>query len=952
MAYIDDVYLVVNIAPVGIPTYVRLSQNENGRRLYFAVTGGEIPSGSTATMSGTKPDGVVYSKAGTVSGNTVTFNEDIQLTAVAGEWPAKIVIVNGGQTVMTARIRFVIDADTVAAGAVPSDSQLEGLVAQAASYAEAAKDGAFYGSPLVASTVAGMTDKTRIYVYTGSESGYTSGNWYYWDGSTWTSGGVYNATAVSTDTTLSVAGKAADAKATGDAIRAVTIPTDKTLTQSDKPADAKVVGDELSDLKDDLTDAKANLEQLMSIETTIQFSDIGSNCIALNMAVGQTVSLTPYQSSNNTWRYAIVPCNAGQKIELNIVGGSIPRAYGFIDENNILLAVADYGAFKDTVIAPENTSKLVLNDNSNGTAYFITSEGRVDALEKEVAELKTESIEIIVGNNIYDSSKNTYGKMFYESNNNVVWYENQHTSVYTSFIVPVESGYITFSSDEDYTTLSRYYFTTSDTLPAPFISSATTSQNIGNGYTVQVPDGATFMCCSFHNLSENTHMMVNKGQTALPYEPYSIGYYVNNEKIQMESSIDAEYVKAPSEYNLVVGDTFQLFYKGIINAVHPEIYDVVVSCAKGKAFERFYEITPSVAETLTMTISLYGLSHELLESKIITLNIHEKASSPSAVKNILCVGNSLTVDGEWVKEVHRRLTQTDGTPEGDGLNNINFIGTKVSNGVHYEGYGGWTFRSYNTENVSENSKDITCSHDKTQDDQHSIYKASNNSTWKLETIENGQIKILNVSGSPSTFPSTGTLTWVSGGTNHNDIVYTASANSAGNPFWNSATNRVDFANYASSLGVSSIDYVYVLLGWNSAGTKEADYKAMAQTFIDNVHASFPNAEIVLIGLEIPARDGLANNYGAKGIYSQYFALMQYVFSLDKCYADLASDNTNVSSINLSGQFDTEYNMRTATRQVNTRNSATETYQSNGVHPANSGYMQIADAVYRDITAKL
>lgn len=253
MAYIDDVYLVVNIAPVGIPTYVRLSQNENGRKLYFAVTGGEIPSGSTATMSGTKPDGVVYSKAGSISGNTVTFSEDIQLTAVAGEWPAKIVIVNGGQTVMTARIRFAIDADTVAAGAVPSDSQLEGLVAQAAAYAEAAKDGAFYGSPLVASTVAEMTDKTRVYVYTGSESGYTSGNWYYWSGSAWTSGGVYNATAVSTDTTLSIAGKAADAKATGDAIAAVTIPTDKTLTVSDAPADAKVVGDELADLKDDLS---------------------------------------------------------------------------------------------------------------------------------------------------------------------------------------------------------------------------------------------------------------------------------------------------------------------------------------------------------------------------------------------------------------------------------------------------------------------------------------------------------------------------------------------------------------------------------------------------------------------------------------------------------------------------------------------------------------------------
>ena len=74
------------------------------------------------------------------------------------------------------------------------------------------------GSPLVASTVAGMTDHDKIYVYVGSESGYTSGNWYYWDGSAWTSGGVYNSQALETDDTLSVSGMAADAQAVGDAI--------------------------------------------------------------------------------------------------------------------------------------------------------------------------------------------------------------------------------------------------------------------------------------------------------------------------------------------------------------------------------------------------------------------------------------------------------------------------------------------------------------------------------------------------------------------------------------------------------------------------------------------------------------------------------------------------------------------------------------------------------------
>ena len=72
------------------------------------------------------------------------------------------------------------------------------------------------GSPLVANTVAGMTDHTRIYVYTGSETGYTAGHWYYWNGTAWTDGGVYNSIAVETDKTLSVADKAADAKVVGD----------------------------------------------------------------------------------------------------------------------------------------------------------------------------------------------------------------------------------------------------------------------------------------------------------------------------------------------------------------------------------------------------------------------------------------------------------------------------------------------------------------------------------------------------------------------------------------------------------------------------------------------------------------------------------------------------------------------------------------------------------------
>jgi lysophospholipase L1-like esterase len=76
-----------------------------------------------------------------------------------------------------------------------------------------------YGYPFTAATAAAMADTTKIYVYTGSETGYTNGNWYYWNGTAWVSGGVYNATALETDKTLTVNGAAADAEVTGNITR-------------------------------------------------------------------------------------------------------------------------------------------------------------------------------------------------------------------------------------------------------------------------------------------------------------------------------------------------------------------------------------------------------------------------------------------------------------------------------------------------------------------------------------------------------------------------------------------------------------------------------------------------------------------------------------------------------------------------------------------------------------
>lgn len=102
-----------------------------------------------------------------------------------------------------------------------------------------------------------MIDKNKIYVYIGSETGMTNGDWYYWNGTVWASGGVWNAVAVETDKTLSVENKAADGKAAGSLVEVgSTQPTSTANKIWIDPTDEEVEIPEMSDLN--AVDAKVD----------------------------------------------------------------------------------------------------------------------------------------------------------------------------------------------------------------------------------------------------------------------------------------------------------------------------------------------------------------------------------------------------------------------------------------------------------------------------------------------------------------------------------------------------------------------------------------------------------------------------------------------------------------------------------------------------------------------
>lgn len=90
---------------------------------------------------------------------------------------------------------------------------------------------------VIAATASDMTEHTKAYVYTGSEAGYVTGGWYYWNGSNWTLGG----TAV--DSTLTVSGAAADAKSVGDKFALCVRSGSTTLIINDTQAASLLSGD-------------------------------------------------------------------------------------------------------------------------------------------------------------------------------------------------------------------------------------------------------------------------------------------------------------------------------------------------------------------------------------------------------------------------------------------------------------------------------------------------------------------------------------------------------------------------------------------------------------------------------------------------------------------------------------------------------------------------------------
>ena len=351
----------------------------------------------------------------------------------------------------------------------------------------------------------------------------------------------------------------------------------------------------------------------------------------------------------------------------------------------------------------------------------------------------------------------------------------------------------------------------------------------------------------------------------------------------------------PAHLYAVPGIECNIYFRNIFLAVNPANFVFDVNCKVGRNDLKRWRFTPAAADagkTYPLSIKVYDKNGLAAEGQT-TVHVAPADAGKGKAVSILVVGDSLTNATVYPTRLHT-LCKQDGNPK------LTMIGSHrgggrppVPGGVAHEGYGGWAWNTFMTRFQDESAiKDPT--------PVRKFYARS-----KFLTKKDGKVVF-------------------------------------------------DLAQYLKKYNNGKTpDVITFQLGVNDVfGADEADLPKRIRTILanaDKLIAAFrkeaPNA-LIGVGYVTPGanQDAFGNNYKcgqtAWGYYRNHFRLNQAMAKHFAKYNDpkLVMIPSNVG-------LDTENNFPVRKEPVNSQNKTVVSRQSNGVHPAPTGYNQIGDTYY-------
>ena len=412
-------------------------------------------------------------------------------------------------------------------------------------------------------------------------------------------------------------------------------------------------------------------------------------------------------------------------------------------------------------------------------------------------------------------------------------------------------------------------------------------------------------------------------------------------------------VSAPDTINAVVGDTLQLYNKGLFRCPNPYIYDVNITCAIGQQFPRYFELTPkeeNIGEH-NIEFTIKDSNNNILGTKTSKIIVRKVVKSPTTTLNVLYLGASEANGGVLLSEFKRRLIANDGIPIGNNLTNVNFVGRKLTLGVNHEATGGYSFGSFLSLTDPTYRFIFSAENLPSEINMGDTYSVGGN----VYTIKEINIPTPDGKGNigcsgTGMLPATGILTKVSG-VGNSTLAYESSSRN-GNPFV--YDGAIDIKRYANDYCGGRIDVVY-LAGFGNGNLPYADDQTsrfvIMQNLIDAIKAVFPNCKFgIALSYNPDEKGGMGINYNAAGRYSYGYGIKYSNFVICNQLQEYITTNSlgsYVSIVNWLNEFDQENNFISYhNKKVNVRASATEPFGANGLHPTSVGHYQLADVLYR------
>lgn len=437
-----------------------------------------------------------------------------------------------------------------------------------------------------------------------------------------------------------------------------------------------------------------------------------------------------------------------------------------------------------------------------------------------------------------------------------------------------------------------------------------------------------------------------------------ISQYIKDNVPTTEEDVDYSYlISIPATFDVVAGDTLQIFKRAVVKKFNPYTNDVLMTCKKGKDYPRYYSFATTASDankTYTLKVQIKDDKGEVINEKSTTINVVPPTTATD--KNILLVGASSLASGYISTELKRRLTETsgDGTPAnptGLGLN-LNFVGRKSSQGVNQEATGGWRLASYAGTGVPACRFFVS---GVTQLNMGDIYKIDGYEYTITEiNVTDGAGNIRAEGQTKVALSTSGTLTR-SRGDGDESITYSRYEAESYNPFYNNTTGKLDFISYANSWCNGRIDCLVFHCGVNDLFTNDPIDNVMgyARTLASLFHEQFPSGKVVFSTLPLPdCTGGMAANYGTSHDYYgkalKFWAFAEAIELLAK--ETELKDYVSVSRV--LPTFDCEYGYPKTATPVNNRVATTEQLGTNGVHPTADGSKMVADAIYATLNKVL